>query len=789
MRKHWRELKKISQPLHADEKRKTQLHEVMYSGGVSLSVYLPEIMDIVGHHLSKGSLHACIRVSRSWHDYFVPILWRSFIFSAYSSQPKPPLEALLKYAHYIRQIEFSGLIPSWYMSIGCKNLDFLKVIGERCIDEDNADMDPLTSLIQDNPGLQRLILFDVGPCPDEAFWNAVAQLTELRSLIVNRTEIPPQTTHAFFRAISAYTPTLRLDKVYFKPIRVEKEEDEDDGQDEEGLNQAEGEEVTMEQLTEESTPQTELNEDTNNNGDKEEDPDVLATFAYEPEVPPGVTFSRLRQLYMFDLTGTGYDKQPWILENAPRLEHLSWRGGYAFEFPTTSITTALESGNLSRLESLELRGSHLSDQEIAQILSRMSRLVKLVAPRTELGPAAMKQLFQHFETVRELDISGCENVRSWMIQMFLCKFVSLEVFVADMLSLQDITTDPWVCSRLRKLSLDFELGYVDKEEGVQDTIEDEEDSDEYEEEDEDEEEEDDEENEVHADVDAIEEEGDEADGDDQAVIGQYELSSSQIETEAIIIGDEEGESATKESDIDVDVAVVEVDMEHAVVETAIAGGDIQGQELVPDVSIASETVVDGVTADSEQLGDRNEAGAVEEGEGEGEGDEATHDFTPEEMAAAQWDVQQMEADAAEAEAEEDPDDLWKNLVPYVHSEARQRIIFERLGQLKYLEELNIKQQTERPYSAAEQLRAGVVQKVLDLSLDNGMDLLCGLTRLREFYFPGPQGMEEREVRWIIEHWGERLTHMTGELNRRRRINRKLLKLLSEHKIDAAMCMF
>ncbi|KAF9130940.1 hypothetical protein BGW39_002469 [Mortierella sp. 14UC] len=739
---------------------------------------LPEIMDIVGHHLPKGSLLACIQVSRSWHDYFVPILWRSFVFSAYSSQPKPPHEALLKYAHYIRQLEFSGLIPPWYMSIGCKNLDFLKVIGERRILEE-AEVDPLTTLIQDNPGLQRLILFDVGPCPDEAFWDAVARLTELRLLIVNRTEIPPESMHAFFKAISAYTPTLRLDRVYFRPIRAEVDADEEEGE-ENGQDQAEGEDATTEATTTQTEDQSaQGHEDTvNNNSD---DTEVLDTFAYVPEVPPEVTFSRLRNLYMFDLTGTGYDKQAWILENAPRLEHLSWRGGDDFEFPTESITSALESGKLSHLESLELRGSHLSDNEIAQILSRMNRLVKLVAPRTELGPAAMKQLFQHFETVRELDISGCENVRSWMIQMFLCKFVSLEVFMANMLSLQDITTDPWVCSRLRKLSLDFELGYVDKEEeGVQDPIEEEDDSDD----------EDDGSEENRAITDAGEGDG-EATADGEAEIGarQNLVDTAQVETEVSNVVGEEGESATKECEI---AAVVGLDVEQIVVETAIAGvEEIQGQEPEPDVSIASETaVVDGVAAeqsDHQQSSDTNEAG-VEEG-----GDEAAPEWSPEEMAAAiaaaQWDFQQLQADAAEAEAEEDPDDLWKNLVPYVHSEARQRIIFERLGQLKCLEELNIKQQTERPYSAAEQLRAGVVQKVLDLSLENGMDLLSGLTRLREFYFPGPQAMEEREVRWIVEHWGERLTHMTGELNRRRKVNLKLLRMLSEHNISASQCIF
>ncbi|KAF9141469.1 hypothetical protein BGX30_004767 [Mortierella sp. GBA39] len=746
---------------------------------------LPEIMDLIGHHLSKGTLLNCIQVNRSWHDYFVPILWKSFVFSAYSSQPRPPLEALLKYAHHIRQLEFSGLNSPCYMSIGCKNLDFLKVVGERYVLEDSRE-DPLTNLVQENPGLQRLILFDVQPHPEEAFWDAVAGLTEMRSLIVNRTEIPPQSTQAFFRAISAYTPTLRLDRVYFKPIRLEMEEDEEDDEGEEGeegeegaQDQAEGGEQQHHESSEE-TAQTggggaQSHEDTasntnnknNNDTDNTHDSETETSFFYASEVPPEVTFSRLKTLYMFDLAGTGYDKQPWILERAPRLEYLSWRGGYDFEFPTESFTSALESGQLPRLESLELRGSHLKDPEIAQILSRMNRLVKLVAPRTELGPLAMKQLFQHYETVRELDISGCENVRSWMIQMFLCKFVALEVFMADMLSLQDITTDPWVCLKLRKLSLDFELGYVDKEEGVV-------------EEEEEEEESDDDKDENWANVDASEE-------------GDNETAEADVEAEVADVGEEEGETTPKEDELTrVDEAIVYV--EQIVVETATAEGEKanEQEEALPGVAATAEgaAITTDTTGDVVAVTQLSE-GTRAEGE-EGEMEEAEALFTPEEIAAAmaatQWDQQQMEADAAAAEAEENSDDLWKNLAPYVHSEERQRIIFERLGQLKYLEELNIKQQTERPYSAAEQLRAGVVQKVLGLSLDNGMGLLTVLSRLREFYFPGPQEMEEREVLWIIEHWGGRLTHMTGELNRRRRVNKRLLRLLSDHHINAAMCM-
>ncbi|KAF9105200.1 hypothetical protein BGX29_000475 [Mortierella sp. GBA35] len=687
---------------------------------------LPEIMDIIGHYLPKGSLLACIQVNRSWHDYFVPILWRSFIFSAYSFHPRPPIEAFVKYSHYIHQLEFSGPVPPMYMSIGCKNLDFLKVVGERRIYDDETLPDPLSTLVQDNQGLQRLIVYDVSPHPDEAFWDSVAQLTELRNLMVSKTEIPSAYTPAFFKAISAYTPSLRLDRVYFTPVRVEEEEE---GQDQ---DQVEDEAETEGQHGSSETTQPEETTD-NNNDEKDESPgsEEPTTFTYKLEDRPDVTFSHLKQLYLFDLNGTGYDKQAWILEHSPRLERLSWRGGSDFEFPTASLILALESGNLPHLESLELKGSHLTDQELAQILTSMDRLFKLSVPHTELGPAAMKVLFQHYETVRELDISGCENVRSWMIQLFLSKFVSLEVFVADMLSIQDITTDPWVCTKLRKLSLDFEMGYVAKED--QEIIEDEKSSDEEEEEESEAEGDDEDNNWTNVEP---SEEGDETVANE--VAGEDE---EEVMEEEMVIKEEETSEVEEET-------VAELDAEQAAVETVIAAED----ETVEDGKAESTipTIFEGMTP--EQI-----AAAI---------------------AAAQWEEEEAVA------AEEKADGLWKEMVPYVHSEERQRIVFERLGQLKMLEELNIMQQAERPYSAAEQLRAGVVLKVLDLSLDNGMDLLAGLTRLRHFYFPGPQAMEEQEVRWIIEHWG-RLTHMSGQLNPRRKVNRKLLSLLDEHSISAA----
>ncbi|KAK3837043.1 MAG: hypothetical protein JOS17DRAFT_799900 [Linnemannia elongata] len=39
---------------------------------------LPELLDILGTHLTQGSLYRCIQVSKSWNTTFLPHLWRTF---------------------------------------------------------------------------------------------------------------------------------------------------------------------------------------------------------------------------------------------------------------------------------------------------------------------------------------------------------------------------------------------------------------------------------------------------------------------------------------------------------------------------------------------------------------------------------------------------------------------------------------------------------------------------------------------------------------------------------------
>ncbi|KAF9281202.1 hypothetical protein BGZ68_006791 [Mortierella alpina] len=114
-------------------------------------------------------------------------------------------------------------------------------------------------------------------------------------------------------------------------------------------------------------------------------------------------------------------------------------------------------------------------------------------------------------------------------------------------------------------------------------------------------------------------------------------------------------------------------------------------------------------------------------------------------------------------------------------DERQQLVFERLSKLELLEELNIIQLKDRPSAAVEQLTVGMVPKILDLRLINGLDLLRNLRRLRCFYFSGPQEMSEIDVQWMIEHW-KALSQISGQLNSDPTMNKGLAAHFRTHRV-------
>ncbi|KAG0200929.1 hypothetical protein BGX28_006154 [Mortierella sp. GBA30] len=392
---------------------------------------LPEIMTQIGRHLPRKSLHACIQVSSAWHCFFIPFVWRSLVLSAYTVVRKPSLDTLAKHASLIRELDFNGPVPAVYFAVGYKHLEKLSITGERAtwrtsINADDDPEDPLTSLVRDNTGLKTLYIDDVNPAPTGKFWEAVCRMTKLESLTVCRMTFAARQMPVFWRALSARTSYLRLDRITFM------EGDQDD---------------TVEDVVPDGS-MFDLQQHRNQHISK-------------PRI-----FFHLNELSLSKLSGSGSSQQIKILENAPLLTTLYWIGDPTFEFPVASFAYSLNTGTFSRLESLDLRGgtSELGDENLSLILRAMSRLVKLRVPNSGMGPEAMIQLFKNFATVKALDLSGCSRVHSWMIQSILSTFPLLEVFVADTISVKDIIDgDPWICNGLKELRIDIEIGYIKME--------------------------------------------------------------------------------------------------------------------------------------------------------------------------------------------------------------------------------------------------------------------------------------------------------------------------------------
>ncbi|KAF9960390.1 hypothetical protein BGZ70_008617 [Mortierella alpina] len=566
---------------------------------------LPEIMAQIGRHLTRNSLHACIQVSRAWHAFFISLIWRSLTLSAYTFVRKPSPDTLAKHAHLIRSLDFNGPVQAIYYAIGCRNLESLSMAGERASWNTHhytsdyekpglRDQDPITGLVNVNPGLKRLTVVGVNPPPALEFWEAVCRMTQLESLSVSGLDIAARLMPVFWRAISFRTSELLLDRVTFLAG------DQDKHANHGGM-------VSSDMQLDHSLP-TQQHHD-----------------------PPGTRqheFIHLQKLSLFKLLGSGSGQQTMILENAPRLTTLVWKGDLTFEFPLLSFNKCLSVGRLSHLKSLDLRGgdAKLADDDLRLILGVMSRLEKLMVPNSGMASKAMNQLFRHAHTVEALDISGCAGVHSNMIQSILSSFPLLKVFVADKISVQDIMDgDPWICKGLRELKIDIELGYAT------------------------------------------------------------------MDTEA-------------ETDLEAD------------------GG----------LWITERSNFDS-------------------GSGSGSGLRRHQKHTTEGA------IQRFERD------------------------ERQQVVFERLSGLKSLEELNIIQLKDRPSPTIEQLTVGMVPKILDLRLINGLDLLRNLRRLRCFYFAGPQELSEIDVHWMMEHW-KALSHISGQLNSDPTVNKELAALFRAHRV-------
>ncbi|KAF9994849.1 hypothetical protein BGZ79_000364 [Entomortierella chlamydospora] len=710
-----------------------------------LALQLPEIMGLIAKHLPKGTIYNCLQVPRSWHSMFMPYIWRKFLISAYKPHGVP-LNSLRDHAHLIHELEFHGPVPTSYYSVECTQLEFLAFSGTRGDwnikkfrgrdweneKQDRKDIDPIIRLVRTNPGLKTLVIYGLDPLPSAKFWEAICRMKKLERFVVCRIAIPSDYTDVFWKAISTHRSSLRLDIEFLD-------------RNDEGDTDISGGESSTETFEESIDP----------NLDPENKP-LLQTTPIVPLVnsssPCRFNFTNLKKLFVFRLHGETHQES--VFESSPLLESIYWKGNCASELPLSRLTTALEAGSLSRLYALELRTILLSDENLCLILTSINQLTKLVVPDSGLEDKSMDMLTKHFATVKELNMSSCRQVCSWMIQAILSSFPMLESFTADKISVDDIMAgNPWTkrktglnsnskrkatsTMRSKDNNLNNTLVTGNSEFGVEGT---------------------DPSQDINSatnardveDITAAGVENHELTNSTEATSSEHrvrtivaeEIKEPGREVQAMTVASSSGIASGKEIKelaVDYDVSTLNID--------SLAITEVEKSRVILETGDDRETIQLSIDASNNLNADlTNEDEPIWESVEEGEEEEK------------------------EDEEEYQTSEVYK---------LKQLAVFNCLSTLSQIQVLNINRiYTSGPAQSEVNVGIRAVPVVLDLRLRNGLDKLKTLKNLQCFYFAGPQKMGRDDVSWMLEHW-PKLTHISGAFHRK---NDELRKLFVSHNI-------
>ncbi|KAF9343062.1 hypothetical protein BGX26_006323 [Mortierella sp. AD094] len=106
--------------------------------------------------------------------------------------------------------------------------------------------------------------------------------------------------------------------------------------------------------------------------------------------------------------------------------------------------------------------STIDDQQFSALLRFTTSIVELFAVGSGFGDEAMLAMHErsHFMTVREMNLDGCLNVTSKMVNILLVSCPALEALSAEKLYVIDMAQDgsqPWACLNMRELCLNIDL--------------------------------------------------------------------------------------------------------------------------------------------------------------------------------------------------------------------------------------------------------------------------------------------------------------------------------------------
>ncbi|KAG0002308.1 hypothetical protein BGZ79_003220 [Entomortierella chlamydospora] len=367
---------------------------------------LPEIRLHIGIFLKKQDLVQCLRVSRTWYNTYLPLVWRELKIGYYhrsnDTSIRPSTEDIQRYRKWVNYLWIGTLPPGQY-AFHYPNLRtlFLRQVEGRSVNK--PELCPQQLIRFNATTLTSLELHGQNEYYTSKFWNAVGELPNLKSLYLEGSTIRKDQSSDFWRAC-LNLESLRLSSTSISLV-------DDFG----SLN---------------------------------------------------LTFPKLYRLSIIFVGGQIGWEQLELIKRCPRLEELRWKlGEWYSSAELQGAFTRLAIGKAwPRLKRLGLSDGciRVKDEVLADILDALPRVTMLEVGFTRFGVLGFQVLRRHFGIISILDVTECPAFSRAMFKEVLYSCPCLEEFSGGGILVRDIAeSGPWVCLRLQRLHIQFAADPMD----------------------------------------------------------------------------------------------------------------------------------------------------------------------------------------------------------------------------------------------------------------------------------------------------------------------------------------
>ncbi|KAG0297676.1 hypothetical protein BGZ96_005340 [Linnemannia gamsii] len=376
--------------------------------------HLPEILLLIGRHLSQGELTSCVRVSQVWHHYLEPFLW------SHVSLIRPPLSSIInskdnnsnnRYNYRYRDMDHSAAHEASVVKNvrHLRSLDIEHFYNSRFLSHQLIPVlqNRLFSLaVEEYNSAVRQILQQNAQCLHTFVCkNVTSRQRQHHSL--------PQPAHEATELWETLSSVVFLSELTLSVACVYTT----------NLQTFFG---ICERLTVLSLE----------NG---------SVASLSPHLVDPLT--NLKRLLLHKVSVSPLRELDFIA-NCPNLEHLAWRPLESTPLnPFMFHLVTLAPDRLTRITSLDVSQTDLFDKQLATILSSGLRLTRLIAVHSLFGAYCADQVVCAMaDTLEELDVRQCHlMVQNPMVQIILMTCRQLRYFRADEISVNDMCKSTFYC--------------------------------------------------------------------------------------------------------------------------------------------------------------------------------------------------------------------------------------------------------------------------------------------------------------------------------------------------------